>query len=136
MQLESQLQSIQCDGSSFSLDISQLPFFQYIHNVCPYWWNFLEGYFERQDIHLIYASFIRGDTPPQTIFSNLYLHFTYETLSLTPLQLFIRPRTNQHLRLRLKAQYTILGPYPYSDFTFFFCKIKILSRALKDTVLF
>ena len=51
-----------------------------------------------------------------------YLHVTYGTLNLTPLLLFIHLRTNQHHRPRPKAQYIILGPYPYnspSKFRFF-----------------
>ena len=35
------------------------------------------------------------------------------TLNLTPLLLFICPRTNQRPRPRPNAQYIILGPYPY-----------------------
>ena len=44
-----------------------------------------------------------------------HLHVTYRTLNLTPLLLFIRPWTNQHSRPKPKAQYTILGPYPYNS---------------------
>ena len=44
-----------------------------------------------------------------------HLQPTYETLSLTPLLLFIRPRTNQCPRLRPKAQYIILGSYPFNS---------------------
>ena len=40
---------------------------------------------------------------------------THGTSSLTHSLLFIRPRTNQRLRPRLKAQYIILGHYPYID---------------------
>ena len=43
------------------------------------------------------------------------LHVIYGTLSLTPLLLFIRPQTNQCSRPRPKAQYMILGLYPYNS---------------------
>ena len=39
---ESQLQSIQCGGSSFSLNISHLPFVMYVYNVYLYQQNFPE----------------------------------------------------------------------------------------------
>ena len=42
MQSESKLQSIQCGGSSFPLDISQLSFVLYVHNIYSYQQNFLE----------------------------------------------------------------------------------------------
>ena len=45
-----------------------------------------------------------------------HLHVTYGTLNLTPLVLFIRPQTNQRPRPKPKAQYTILGPYPYNSY--------------------
>ena len=45
MQSESKLQSIQCSGSSFPLDISQLSFVLYVHNIYPYQQNFLECHF-------------------------------------------------------------------------------------------
>ena len=70
---QSQLQSIQCGGSSFLLDISELPSFLYVHNSCPYQWNFLEDHYERQDIYLVRGSFIRGDTTPQTTSLNLFI---------------------------------------------------------------
>ena len=41
---ESQLQSIQCGGSSFLLDISQLPFVLYVHNAYSYQQNILKCY--------------------------------------------------------------------------------------------
>ena len=40
MRPESQLQSIQCNGNSFLLDISELPSLLYVHNTRPYQWNF------------------------------------------------------------------------------------------------
>ena len=43
------------------------------------------------------------------------LHVTHGALNLTPSQLLIRPRTNQRPRAKPKAQYTILGPYPYNS---------------------
>ena len=43
-----------------------------------------------------------------------HLHVTYGTLNLTPLLLFIRPRTNQRPQPKPKIQYIILGPYPYN----------------------
>ena len=43
------------------------------------------------------------------------LHVIYGTLSLTPSLLFNRPWTNQHPLPRPKAQYMILGPYPYNN---------------------
>ena len=42
-----------------------------------------------------------------------HLHITYRTLNLTSSLLFIRHRTNQRYWPKLKAQYAILGPYPY-----------------------
>ena len=42
IRLESQLQSIQCGGSSFSLDISQPPSLLYVHNARSYQQNLLE----------------------------------------------------------------------------------------------
>ena len=39
---ESQLQSIQCGGSNFLLDISQFPFVLYLHDVYHYQQNLLE----------------------------------------------------------------------------------------------
>ena len=63
------MQNIQCSGSSFSLDISELPSFLYIHDERPYHWNFLEGHLEHYDIHLTYAWFIQGDIPPRRTFS-------------------------------------------------------------------
>ena len=62
--------------------------------------------------------FIRGDTTPRTTSLNLSMPYTHGTLSLTPSLLFIRPRTNQRPRLRPKAQYIVLGPYPYN---IYFC---------------
>ena len=43
------------------------------------------------------------------------MHVTHGALNLTPSQLLIRPRTNQRPRPKPKAQYTILGPYPYTN---------------------
>ena len=40
---------------------------------------------------------------------------THGTLILTPLLLFIHSWTNQRPRPRFKAQYIILGPYPYTS---------------------
>ena len=44
MRPESQLQSIQCGGSSFLLDISQFPFVLYVHDAHPYQQKFRQCY--------------------------------------------------------------------------------------------
>ena len=49
--------------------------------------------------------------PPQSF----HLLPTHRTLSLTFSLLFIRPRTNQRPRPSPKAQYVILGSYPYNE---------------------
>ena len=54
----SQLQSIQCNGSSFPFDIFGLPSFLYIYGACPYYQSFLEGHFDHQDLYLIYAQLV------------------------------------------------------------------------------
>ena len=66
MRLENQLQSIQCSGSSFSLDIFEFPSLLYIYDTRPYHQSSLEGYLDYQDVHLSCAWLIRGDIPPQT----------------------------------------------------------------------
>ena len=57
MQPESQLQSIQCGGSSFLLDIFQLPFVLYVHKAYPHQQNVLERRLRQQntlsDIHFV-----------------------------------------------------------------------------------
>ena len=59
IQPESQLQSIQCSGSSFSLDIFGFPSFLYVQGACLYHWSFLEGHFDHQDLYLICVEFLR-----------------------------------------------------------------------------
>ena len=44
-----------------------------------------------------------------------HLQHTHGTLSLTPALLFILSQTNQRPRPRPKAQYIILGLYPYKQ---------------------
>ena len=68
MRLESQLQSIQCSGSSFPLDIFGFPSFLYVYEARPYHQSFLEVHLDYQDTHLSCAQLIRGDIPPRTTF--------------------------------------------------------------------
>ena len=70
-------------------------------------------------IHPMLISLIDEFAPEITIVSDnlphpFHLQPTHGTLSLTPSLLFIRPRTNQCPWPRPKAQYIILGPYPYT----------------------
>ena len=67
---------------------------------------------------MTYALFIRGDSSLDNLPQPFHLQPTHGTLSLTPSLLFIRPRTNQRPRPRPKAQYIILGPYPYMSLEF------------------
>ena len=46
MQLESKLQSIQCGGNSFPLDISKFLSLLYVRDEHPYHWNSLEAHLE------------------------------------------------------------------------------------------
>ena len=58
MRPESQLQSIQCGGSNFPLDIFRFPFFLYVYDAHPYHQSFLEGHFDHQDLYLICVQLI------------------------------------------------------------------------------
>ena len=58
MQPGNQLQSIQCGGSSFPLDIFEFSFFLYIYGICPYHQRFLEGHFDHQYLYLIRAQLV------------------------------------------------------------------------------
>ena len=112
MRLGSQLQSIQCSGSSFPSDIFGFPSFLYIYGAHPYHQSFLEGHFDHQDLHLIYIQFIRGDIPPRTTFPFVSCSFSPKSES------FITIRSSldySHSRPRPKALYTNLGPYPYNN---------------------
>ena len=66
MWLGSQLQSIQCGGSSFPLYIFEFPSFLYVYGARPYYQSFPEGHFDHQDLYLICAQLIRGGIPPRT----------------------------------------------------------------------
>ena len=112
MRPRSQLQSIQCGGSSFPLDIFGFPSFLYIYGARPYHQSLLEGHFDHQDLHLIYIQLIRGDIPPRTT-------FPFVSCSFSPkFEPFITIRSSldySHSRPRLKALYTNLRPYPYNS---------------------
>ena len=56
----------------------------------------------------------------------IHLQNTHGTLSLTPSLLFIRPQTNQRPQPRPKAQYIILGHYPYT--------LSIVSEIVQNTI--
>ena len=58
MRLGSQLQNIQCGGSSFFLDIFGFPSFLYVYDACFYHQSFLEGHFDHQDLYPIYVQLI------------------------------------------------------------------------------
>ena len=62
----SQLQNIQCGGSSFPLYIFGFQSFLYVYGARPYYQSFLEGHFDHQDLYLICAQLIRGGIRPQT----------------------------------------------------------------------
>ena len=64
MQSGSQLQSIQCDSSSFPLYIFGFPSFLYIYDIRPDHWSFLKGHFDHQDLYLICAQLVRRGIPP------------------------------------------------------------------------
>ena len=89
MQPESQLRSIQCDGSNFPLDIFEFPSFLYVYKARPYHWSFLEGHLDYQNTHLSCAQLIRGGIPPWTTYHS---YLTHEILSLTQPLPFICPR--------------------------------------------
>ena len=111
MRPENQLQSIQCGGSSFFLDISWLPFVLYVLSANPYQENFLERH-SRQQNTLFDPFFIQ----PRRYSSSAYLsqslqsQFTREVQSLTSSSLLIysqiivpprtSPRPNIYLGLR------------------------------------
>ena len=67
---------------------------------------------------MTYALFIRGDSSLENLPQPFHLQLTHGTLSLRPSLLFIRPWTNQRPGPRPKAQYIILGPYPYMSLEF------------------
>ena len=71
-----QIQSIQCCGSRFPLDIFGFPSFLYVYGARPYHQSFLEGHFDHQDLYLICVWLIRGDIPPQ-IFLGSYFSCTF-----------------------------------------------------------
>ena len=81
--------------ATFLLDISELSSLLYVYDAIAYQWNFLEGHLEWYDILLIYNMFTRGDIPPWHAFHTFHLLPTHGAPSLTPLLLFIHPRTNQ-----------------------------------------
>ena len=67
---------------------------------------------------MTYALFIRGDSSLDNLPQPFHLQPTHGTLSLIPLLLFIRPRTNQRPRPRPKAQGPIynFGPLSLHEF--------------------
>ena len=65
----SQLQSIQCGGSSFPLDIFGFPSFLYVYGARPDYQSFLEGHFDHYDLYLICAQLVRGGIPPRIAFT-------------------------------------------------------------------
>ena len=108
---QSQLQSIQCDCSSFLLNISQLPFVLYVHNAYPYQQNFLECYFGRQNTpsDLCFVQPRRYSSSAYPLQPS-HLQLAHGVLSLTSSLLFICPRTTRRLQTRPKVQHIFLGP--------------------------
>ena len=98
-------------GSIFSLDIFGFPSFLYVHETCSYHCSFLEGHSIYWNTYLSCTHHIRGVIPPRTTF---HLFFTHETLNWDLEWLFAPPQIIQHSRTKPKAQYIILGLYPYN----------------------
>ena len=109
MRQESQLQGIQCDDSSFPLDIFGFPSFLYVYDAYPYYQSFLEGHFDYQDLYLICVQLVRGDIP-------FWTTFPFVSYSLSPeSELFITICSSldyTYSRPRPKAQYMIWALNP------------------------
>ena len=93
----SQLQSIQCGGSSFPLDIFGFPSFLYVYGARPYYQSFLEGHFDHYDLYLICAQLVRGGIPPRIAFPFVSCPLSLEfepfiTIWLSPNYSYSRPR--------------------------------------------
>ena len=104
MRPKNQLQSIQCGGNSFPLDICGFPSFLYVQGTRPYHQSFLEGHFDHQDLYLICVQLIRGDIPPRTTFPFVSCSLSPESEPFITICLssdYSRPRP------RPKAQYMI-----------------------------
>ena len=98
---ESQLQSIQCGGSNFPLDIFGFLSFLYVYGARPYHKNFLKGHFDHQGLYLmilICVQLIRGDILPQTTFP-----FVFNSLSL---------ESKPFITIRLSSNYSHSRPRP------------------------
>ena len=94
MQPESQLQSIQCGGISFLLDISWLPFVLCFHDAYPYQQNLRNVALDGRPHFWTSALLSRGGIPPRITFLDFYdqtppLH----SLTQTPMTTFVHPRT-------------------------------------------
>ena len=119
MQLGSQLQSIQCGGCNFLLDIFLFPSFLYVYDTRPYHQSFLKGHFDHQDLHLIYIQLIQGDIPYRTTFPFVSCSLSPES---EPFIIIHSSSDYSYFRLRPKVLYKNLGPYLYnspSKFRFF-----------------
>ena len=107
------MQSIQCGGSSFPLDISELPSLLYVHDEHSYHWNFLKGHLEHYDIHLTCVWLIRGDIPSWPTFP--FVIYSWNSELNTPTTIYL---SSDHPTFSAKAQGPIynLGPYPYTTY--------------------
>ena len=110
MRPEIQLQNIQCDDSSFFLDILWLPFVLYVCSAYPYQQNFLERHSGLQNIFSDpFFVQLRGYSSSAYLSQPLQSQLACEVQSLTSSSLLIYSRTTVSLRIRPKAQY-IFGP--------------------------
>ena len=107
------MKSIQCGGSSFSLDISKFLSLLYVRDERLYHWNSLEVHLKHYDIHLTCAWLIREDIPPRPTFPFVTYSWDSELKSSTTIY-----SSSDHLMFSNKAQGPIynLGFYPYKKY--------------------
>ena len=107
------MQCIQCDGGSFSLDISMSSSSLYVYDARPYHWSFLEGHRDCWNTYLSCIYHVRGDIPPQTTFP-----FVFCSLS---------PRSEPFITIHSSTDYSCFWPRP---------KALILTIALQNSSFF
>ena len=100
---------IECGGVSLLLDIFRFPSFSHVHETRLYHWTFSAGHFNHWVIFLNHIH----KSEEHVLLGQPFIYSTYKSWFENVSSLVVSPRTCLSPRTKPKAQYAILGPYPY-----------------------